>query len=83
MKKEKGEKKKESEESSSDKEKSRENEREEGKPERREEEVIYHNYKTRRNKSNYNEDVISKVRITEERKAVRVAVKDKNAMLTY
>jgi hypothetical protein len=81
FKKEKNAKNNLSEESEHDKSKSKEEELKAH--DKKEEAMSYHNYKTRRNKSNFNEDVPTKVRVTEERKPVRVPIKDKNAMLTY
>lgn len=45
--------------------------------------MIHHNYKTRRNKGTYNEDALSKMRVNEEKKPVRVLPKEKGQMLTY
>ena len=47
------------------------------------EEVIHHNYKTRRNRGSYGEDNLSKIRVTEDRKPVRIHNKEKGQALTY
>lgn len=47
------------------------------------EETVHHNYKTRRNRGTYNEDTLSKVRIVEDRKPIRVPNRERGNNLTY